>query len=66
MSRPGEHATLLTREERYMLRVHARDLKAQICRAGDPDEIRRLEELLANVEREQRNDKESRPRKPTS
>lgn len=66
MTRPPEHGSLLTREERYLLRVHARDLKAQIRRARDTGERSRLEQLLANVEMEQANDKASRPRKPRS
>lgn len=55
---------LLTREERYQLRLLAQDLGRQILRATDPVRLGVLEQQLANVEMERKTDRACRPRRP--
>jgi hypothetical protein len=53
---------LLTREERWQLRLLADDLTRRIGRAGTPSDLDRLERQLASVRREQLADRATRPR----
>ena len=53
---------LLTREERFQLRVLTRDLAGQAKRATAPAERDRLERAIAGIRREQQADKQTRPR----
>lgn len=55
--------SLLTREERYRLRLTAQDLQRQTARATSPGEREHLERLSENVEMERRNDRACRPRR---
>ena len=59
-SRPEQG--LLTREERYQLRILSEDLRRQAERASG---LRRaeLEQQLANIEMDRRADRQTRPRK---
>lgn len=53
---------LLTREERYLLRLDYRDLQARLERARTSEQRDALERALDSVRREQQADRASRPR----
>lgn len=58
-----EPGGLLTRDERHRLRLISQDLRRQAERCTSEPARARLEQQIANVEMERRNDRESRPRK---
>ena len=60
--RTSQAGGLLTREERYMMRVLARDLTARADRAADPGERDRLLRAVEAIRREQQFDKLTRPK----
>lgn len=53
---------LLTREERYQLRLLQRDLSAQLDRARTRERRDHLERALDGIRREQQADRATRPR----
>lgn len=61
-SRRPQAQGLLTREERYLLRLTLDDLQTQAARATNPARLAMLEAQIENVEMERRNDRETRPK----
>lgn len=53
---------LLTRDERWQLKLDAEDLTRRIARARDPRQLTQLERQLGSVRREQLADRATRPR----